>query len=248
MTVDVNQQWEESQAARAIAALEEAGIDLIEQPISKYNRAGMARLAARFVVPLMADEALYGPEDAFDLARQAAADVFALKVVKSGGLHATRRTAAVADAAGVSLYGGTMLEGTIGTLAAAQCYGTLPHLQWGHQELVSDRCCSATTSSRRGCTIRISSCTCRAGTDLGSNSTLKTRLRSIDAIAATFRSQLRGAPMLFHVLKMQVRIPPTLDPALAERLQAGRAGGGAGAAARRAYGATCGDWWVATPM
>ena len=24
-----------------------------------------------------------------------------------------------------------MLEGTIGTLAAAQCYGSLPHLQWG---------------------------------------------------------------------------------------------------------------------
>ncbi len=116
MTVDVNQQWDESQAAPAIATLEEAG---------------MARLAARFVVPLMADEALYGPEDAFDLARQAAADVFALKVVKSGGLHATRRTAAVGDAAGVSLYGGTMLEGTIGTLAAAHCYSTLPHLQWG---------------------------------------------------------------------------------------------------------------------
>jgi muconate cycloisomerase len=133
VTVDVNQHWDEAQAARSIATLEEAGIDLIEQPIAKHNRAGMARLAARFVVPLMADEALYGPEDAFDLARQAAADVFALKVVKSGGLHATRRTAAVADAAGVSLYGGTMLEGTIGTLAAAHCYSTLPHLQWGSE-------------------------------------------------------------------------------------------------------------------
>jgi len=133
VTVDVNQQWDEAQAARSIATLEEAGIDLVEQPIAKHNRAGMARLAARFVVPLMADEALYGPEDAFDLARQAAADVFALKVVKSGGLHATRRTAAVADAAGVSLYGGTMLEGSIGTLAAAHCYSTLPHLQWGSE-------------------------------------------------------------------------------------------------------------------
>ncbi|HLZ99374.1 MAG TPA: muconate/chloromuconate family cycloisomerase, partial [Steroidobacteraceae bacterium] len=97
VTVDVNQSWDEAQAARSIATLEEAGVDLIEQPISKHNRAGMARLAARFVVPIMADEALYGPEDAFDLARQAAADVFALKVVNSGGLHATLRTAAVAD-------------------------------------------------------------------------------------------------------------------------------------------------------
>lgn len=133
VTVDVNQRWDEAQAALSIAVLEEAGVDLIEQPIAKHNRAGMARLAARFLVPIMADETLYGPEDAFDLARQAAADVFALKVVKSGGLHATRRTAAVADAAGVSLYGGTMLEGTIGTIAAAHCFGTLPHLQWGSE-------------------------------------------------------------------------------------------------------------------
>jgi len=131
LTVDVNQRWEEAEAARAIATLEDAGIDLVEQPISKYNRAGLARLAARFVVPIMADEAVCGPEDAFDLARQAAADIFALKIAKSGGLHAARRTAAVADAAGVSLYGGTMLDGTIGSVAAAHVFRALPLLQWG---------------------------------------------------------------------------------------------------------------------
>jgi muconate cycloisomerase len=131
VTVDVNQHWSEAEAAGAIAALEQGGIDLVEQPISKHNRAGMARLATRFVIPIMADEAVYGPEDAFDLARQAAADVFAVKVAKAGGIHAAQRTAAVADAAGVSLYGGTMLEGTIGTYAAAHLFRTLPQLQWG---------------------------------------------------------------------------------------------------------------------
>lgn len=131
ITVDVNQGWNEAEAGKAIAALETGGIDLIEQPISKHNRSGLARLAARFTVPIMADEAIYGPEDAYELARQAAADVFALKVCKAGGLRAVRQTAAVADAADVSLYGGTMLEGTIGTIAAAHVFCTLPRLQWG---------------------------------------------------------------------------------------------------------------------
>src|SRR5688572_19447704 len=37
ITVDVNQAWDETQATRAIASLEAAGIDLIEQPISRGN-------------------------------------------------------------------------------------------------------------------------------------------------------------------------------------------------------------------
>ncbi len=131
VTVDINQAWNEAEAATGIAMLEAAGIDLIEQPTPREQRAALARLAARFVVPIMADEALMGPEDAIDLVRGACADVFALKIMKAGGLYATLRTAAVGDAAGIALYGGTMLEGSVGTLAAAHCFCTLPQLAWG---------------------------------------------------------------------------------------------------------------------
>ncbi|MFD1561113.1 muconate/chloromuconate family cycloisomerase [Paraburkholderia silviterrae] len=131
VTVDVNQAWNEAEAATGIAMLEAAGIDLIEQPVPREQRAALARLAARFVVPIMADETLMGPEDAIDLVRGACADVFALKIMKSGGLYGTLRTAAVGDAGGMALYGGTMLEGSVGTLAAAHCFATLPRLAWG---------------------------------------------------------------------------------------------------------------------
>jgi len=131
VTVDVNQAWSESQAATGIARLEAAGVDLVEQPLPRAHRAGMARLAARFVVPIMADEAVHGPEDAMDLARLGAADVLALKISKSGGPYEVLRTAAVGDAAGMALYGGTMLEGSIGTVAAAHAFSTLPRLEWG---------------------------------------------------------------------------------------------------------------------
>ncbi|WP_454766707.1 muconate/chloromuconate family cycloisomerase [Cupriavidus campinensis] len=131
VTVDVNQAWNEADAATGIAMLEAAGVDLIEQPTPREHRTALARLAARFVVPIMADEAVTGPEDAMELARLGAADVFALKIAKSGGIFGMLRTAAVGDAAGIALYGGTMLEGSVGTIAAAHGFCTLPQLAWG---------------------------------------------------------------------------------------------------------------------
>jgi muconate cycloisomerase len=131
VTVDVNQAWNEVDAALGIEALEAAGVDLIEQPTPREQRGALARLAARFIVPIMADEAVTGPEDALELVRGACADVFALKIAKSGGIYAMMRTAAIADAAGVSLYGGTMLEGSIGSIASAHGFAALPQLAWG---------------------------------------------------------------------------------------------------------------------
>lgn len=131
VTVDVNQAWNEADAAAGIATLEAAGIDLIEQPTPREQRSALARLAARFVVPIMADEAVTGPEDALELVRGACADVFALKIAKSGGIYGMLRTAAVADAAGIALYGGTMLEGSVGSIAAAHGFSALPQLAWG---------------------------------------------------------------------------------------------------------------------
>lgn len=131
VTVDVNQAWNEVDAALGIEALEAAGVDLIEQPTPREQRGALARLAARFIVPIMADEAVTGPEDALELVRGACADVFALKIAKSGGIYGMLRTAAIADAAGVSLYGGTMLEGSIGSIASAHGFAALPQLSWG---------------------------------------------------------------------------------------------------------------------
>ena len=131
VTVDVNQAWSEVDATLGIEALEAAGVDLIEQPTPREQRGALARLALRFIVPIMADEAVTGPEDALELVRGACADVFALKIAKSGGIYAMMRTAAIADAAGVSLYGGTMLEGSVGSVASAHGFSALPQLDWG---------------------------------------------------------------------------------------------------------------------
>lgn len=127
--VDVNMAWSETDAAYGMAALADAGCDLVEQPVA--SAAALARLVRRFPVALMADESLHGPESAFELAKVSGADVFAVKIEQSGGLFNAQRVATIADAAGIGLYGGTMLEGAFGTVASAQVFSTFANLQWG---------------------------------------------------------------------------------------------------------------------
>ncbi|OLP57562.1 muconate cycloisomerase [Rhizobium rhizosphaerae] len=127
--VDVNMAWTETDARLGIAALAGAGCELVEQPVQ--SAAALGRLVRRFPIALMADESLQGPESAFEMARNNSADVFAVKVEQNGGAFNAQRVAAIADAAGVELYGGTMLEGAVGTIISAQVFSTFANLQWG---------------------------------------------------------------------------------------------------------------------
>lgn len=130
--VDVNQAWSSATAGAAVAALTEAGIDLVEQPLPGTARRAAKALRRSGGAAIMADEALRGGVAAArDLAADEAADVFALKIGQCGGLLETRDVAAIAAASGIALYGGTMLEGDIGTIASAHVFSTLPSLEWG---------------------------------------------------------------------------------------------------------------------
>jgi len=129
--VDVNQGWSETQADIGMSLLEDAGVDLVEQPVGRQSLDVMTRLSARHIIPIMADESLHGPESAFAVASRAAARIFAVKIAQSGGLLQAQRVAAIADAAGIGLYGGTMLEASVGTAASAQLFATFPKLEWG---------------------------------------------------------------------------------------------------------------------
>jgi muconate cycloisomerase len=131
LIVDANQAWDETTALRYLPVLAELGVRLVEQPLPAWNLAGMARLRARSTVPLMADECVFSAHDMLDVVRTGAADVVSLKLVKHGGLLATRNVAAVAQAAGIGLYGGCLLESSIGAAAHLQVFGGLRELAWG---------------------------------------------------------------------------------------------------------------------
>jgi muconate cycloisomerase len=131
LIVDANQAWDETTAMRWLPVLAELGVRLVEQPLPAWNLAGMARLRARSTVPLMADECVFSAHEMLDVARAGAADVVSLKLVKHGGLLATRDVAAVAEAAGIGLYGGCLLESSIGAAAHLQVFAGLRELAWG---------------------------------------------------------------------------------------------------------------------
>ena len=127
--VDVNMAWREREAGRALAALADAGCVLVEQPVAGI--VPLARLTRRSSIAIMADEVLVGPESALEAVTARAADVFSIKIEQAGGLFAAAKVIAIAEAAGIGIYGGTMLEGPIGTIAASQLMVTVKELEWG---------------------------------------------------------------------------------------------------------------------
>lgn len=133
--VDINQAWDLATAKQAIPALTDVGVVLFEQPIAAHNYDGARLLRVQNRAAIMADEALRGGSiSAIKLVQAEAADVFALKIAQAGGLMKCRAVAEIATAAGIGLYGGTMLEGPIATVASAHLFATLPKLEW-HTEL-----------------------------------------------------------------------------------------------------------------
>ena len=145
LTVDVNQAWDGNTARRYLPQLIEAGVTLIEQPVAKWNVEALKTLTATLGdrASIMADETVCSPQDAMMLARAQASHVFSLKVAKHGGLIRTRQVAAVAEAADIGWYGGTMLGTSIGRAAPAHGFSA-PGTQhrgcelFGPQLLVDD--------------------------------------------------------------------------------------------------------------
>ncbi|MEQ6309284.1 muconate cycloisomerase family protein [Delftia acidovorans] len=126
LTVDVNQAWDGATARRFLPQLIDAGVTLIEQPVAGWNVPALRELTATLQGALvMADESVCTPYDAMRLAREQASHVFSLKVAKHGGLLRTRKVAAIAQAADIGWYGGTMLETSIGSAASAHVFATL---------------------------------------------------------------------------------------------------------------------------
>ncbi|WP_254695345.1 muconate/chloromuconate family cycloisomerase [Oceanicola sp. D3] len=129
--VDVNQAWSLQDARWGLKGLQDAGCELVEQPVETRFMAEMAELAASYEIAVMADEVLNGPEDALRVVTARSADVLAVKVAQSGGLSRASEVVAIGQAAGLGLYGGTMLETGLGTAAALQLFSTVETLAWG---------------------------------------------------------------------------------------------------------------------
>ncbi len=82
-------------------------VELVEQPVPARYRRAMAELTSGYEIAVMADEALNGPEDALEVAAgQARPMSLPSRSRQSGGLKRASEVIAIAQAAGLGLYGG----------------------------------------------------------------------------------------------------------------------------------------------
>ncbi|MCE7872265.1 dipeptide epimerase [bacterium CPR1] len=109
LRIDANEGWTYSQALRALTRIEPFGVELIEQPIARWDYEGMARLRERVTPPIAADEGVHSPRDAARAIAAGAVDIINIKLMKSGGLYPARSIVAQARAHGVALMVGGMV-------------------------------------------------------------------------------------------------------------------------------------------
>lgn len=130
--VDPNGCWDYRTAVGGIKELEAMGVRIVEQPLDRRDTRGMASLVERATtLRVMADEGVCQPFDAIAAVNARSCDSVSVKLGKAGGLHAAVQVAAIATHGGLRCYGGTAIETSIGTAAAAHVFASVPDLELG---------------------------------------------------------------------------------------------------------------------
>ncbi len=119
ISIDANQGWTVPQAISALKAMEKFNIEYVEQPVAAWDIEGLRTVRRRSPIPIMADEALFSPQDAIRLIRAEACDYFNIKLMKAGGISHSLKIAHIAEAANIRAMVGCMLETRLGLTAAA---------------------------------------------------------------------------------------------------------------------------------
>ena len=113
-----------AQAIPLCLRLEEAGVDIFEQPIIGSDLEGMAKLADALTVPLLAHESLATLQDAVDIIRHKAADILNVSPPKAGGLYPAMKIIRYAEAHNIPVMIAGANESGPGNLASAHLGAT----------------------------------------------------------------------------------------------------------------------------
>lgn len=128
LRADVNGAWTIGTAKRMLRRMEAFDLEFIEQPLPMDDLFGHAELRRQFSTPVALDESAYTPQDVLNIIRHAAADVLLLDPHQAGGLHRTRKAAAIAEAAGLPVTFHSGAELGISTAAYLHLAAVIPNL------------------------------------------------------------------------------------------------------------------------
>lgn len=119
LRIDANQGWQVEEAIQTLQALAPLDIQHCEEPIARWNYLQLPRVKAESPIPIMADECCGDEHDAERLIQLNACDYFNIKLGKSGGLFKALKMVRMAEAAGIHLQVGAMLESRVAMTAFA---------------------------------------------------------------------------------------------------------------------------------
>lgn len=129
LRVDANEAWTPEEAKGLLPILEDASVEMIEQPTPRADLRALADLQKATSIPLYADEPILDIHDvrrAIDAGLSAPGGVN-LKLMKTGGLRPAIQAARLAREHGLGVMAGCNLESSCGIAAAAQ---TIPLLRF----------------------------------------------------------------------------------------------------------------------
>lgn len=118
LRVDANAAWAPHRAVRMSFALQDLGVESIEQPVAAADIAGLRFVHERSPLPVYADESCLVAHDIPRLA--GACDGINIKLAKCGSLLEARRMVHVARAHDMRVMAGCMIETSLGISAIAQ--------------------------------------------------------------------------------------------------------------------------------
>lgn len=115
--VDVNEGYTVDKAIKLIKQFERYDVELVEQPVARWDLRGMARVAKAVDTPISADESNSSPQAAYNLIENEAVDILNIKLAYHGGIWNSTKVASVAEAAGIPVIVGGMNHFEVGRQA-----------------------------------------------------------------------------------------------------------------------------------
>jgi len=133
LRVDANEAWTEGEAIRTINLLAEYDLDFVEQPVSMYDLASLARVRSAVRVPISVDQGVWLDQHLVQALRLGAGDVLTTNPHKLGGMFMMKKVAAAAGMAGMTVCKHSFPELGITLAAGLQILATLPNMDIGNQ-------------------------------------------------------------------------------------------------------------------
>lgn len=126
--LDANSGYLPADALIFVRGLDGLGIDYLEQPVAAEHWDAMAKLTRLGIVPILADESVHTPEDAYRVIKMGAADAIKIKISKVGGYINARKIIDIAEASGTKLVIGQGICSSLEAAAEAHLACAYPHV------------------------------------------------------------------------------------------------------------------------